>query len=271
MDDPFADPPAGKPVVVVPAQSFAFADRRRVFYRVIPGDTLRDVASLFGVTPDEVCRWNAIDPAATLHDGMALQVFPPAGPTRADVLALEERDARVLPVGSPEFFTHFEGLRGRTRLELVAKQGDTWRTVAHKYGLSVAQLERINGRGRSTALNPGDKLVVYVSSSKAPAPLPAARPGHEPKPDPKAPPVDTAPDLVAVAKPSGLGQLGHDAHDGTDAQSPAAGSDDASVRDDTMVKPASVVVPIPVAVSGPSGAVVAPAALPRTPLGTPKR
>jgi membrane-bound lytic murein transglycosylase D len=267
MDDPFAEAPSGKPVVVVPAQSFAFADRRRIFYRVIPGDTLRDVASLFGVTPDEVCRWNAIDPAATLHDGMALQIYPPAGPTRSDVLALEERDARVLPVGSPEFFTHFEGLKGRTRLELTAKQGDTWRTVAHKYGLSVAQLERINGRARSTALNPGDKLVVYVANGKVPA-APGARPGHAPKPDPKAPPVDTAPDLVAVTKPS---EAAPDARDVAELQSPVPVGDEAAMRDDTMVRPASVMVPIPVTASGPSGAAAAPAALPRTPLGASRR
>ena len=180
-EDPFADAPAGKgvtsttahpetparPVVVVPAETFSFADRRRVFYRVIPGDTLRDVAGIFGVTTDEICRWNAIDSGATLHDGMTLQIYAPPGPTRADVLALEERDARVLAVGSPEFFSHFEGQRGRTRVELVARQGDTWRAIAHKYGLNVAQLERINGRARSTPINPGDKLVVYASSTKA--------------------------------------------------------------------------------------------------------
>ena len=161
-------------MVVVPAQSFALVDpsRKRVFYRVVAGDTLRDVAGLFGVTPDDICQWNEIDPAALLHEGMTLQVYPPPGLHRADVLVLEEKDARVLPVGSPEFFAHFEGQRGRARLELTAKQGDTWRTLGHKYGLSVAQLERINGRGRSTPLNPGDKMVVYVPNAKVVTPTP---------------------------------------------------------------------------------------------------
>src|SRR6185312_12702060 len=128
------DVPANKPVVVVPAQTFG-AEGRRVFYKVVPGDTMRDVAAIFGVTTDDVCRWNVLDPGASLHDGMTLQIYP-RGPTRPDVLVLEEKAARVLRVGSPEFFAHFEGLRGRTRLELFAKQGDTWRTIAHKYGLS---------------------------------------------------------------------------------------------------------------------------------------
>jgi membrane-bound lytic murein transglycosylase D len=190
-DEP-APEPSAKPVVVVPATAFAYPDRKRVFYRVVHGDALRDVAALFGVTAEEVCRWNAIDPSASLHDGMALQIFTPlSAPARGDVLVLEEKDARVLPVGSPEFFAHFEGLKGRTRVELVAKEGDTWRTIARKYGLSAAQLERINGRGRSTALSPGDKVVVYVASAKAPA---GAKPSAEPADD-------HASDVVAVAHP----------------------------------------------------------------------
>ncbi len=120
--DPFSDAPAGKPVVVVPAQTFGSEGHHRVFYKVIPGDTLRDVAAIFSVTPDDVCRWNVLDAGASLHDGMTLQLYP-TPPTRPDVLVLDEKDARVLPVGSPEFFSHFEGLRGRTRVEAPREAG----------------------------------------------------------------------------------------------------------------------------------------------------
>lgn len=233
-EDPFADVPTStKPVVVVPAESFALPGRKRVFYRVVSGDTLHDVAGIFGVTTDEICRWNAIDPGAALHDGMALQIYPAPGPVRADVMVLEEKEAHVLPVGSAEFFSHFEGLRGRTRFEVVAKQGDTWRSLGHKYGLSVAQLERINGRGRSTPLNPGDKVVVYVASNKAPPP---AKPAEAPRPV-KASPEEHAPEAIAVAKPI----------------APAPASDDAATRDDTPARPAAVMVPVSLAPRAPAG------------------
>jgi membrane-bound lytic murein transglycosylase D len=224
-------------VVVVPAETFSLPERKRVFYKVVSGDTARDVAALFGVTPDEIYRWNALDPGASLHDGMSLQIFAPPGPVRADVLVLEEKDAHVLPVGSTEFFTHFEALRGRTRVELLAKQGDTWRTVAHRYGLSVAQLERINGRARSTPLHPGDKLVVYAASAKAP-PVPL---GGTPRPPAAAPRPgkveERAPDAIAVAKP---------VEEGAALVRPApdpSAPDDAAVRDDTG-KPPALAVPV---------------------------
>jgi membrane-bound lytic murein transglycosylase D len=206
--DPNADAPSRRPVVVVPAQTFAYPDRRRIFYRVVAGDGLRDVADLFGVTADEICRWNALDPTASLHDGMALQIFTRRAPeARPDVLVLDEKDAHVLAVGSPEFFRHFEGLRGRVRLEIVAREGDTWRSIATKYGLHVAQLERINGRARSTPLHAGDKLVVYAhqaDNAKAPAGTP--KPARDPL-------EEKAPDLVFAAHPVDAALVGEEARE----------------------------------------------------------
>jgi membrane-bound lytic murein transglycosylase D len=186
-----ADPPAAaRPFVVVPAQVFSYADRQRVFYRVVSGDSLRELSAVFGVSVDDLCRWNALDSGAALHDGMTLQIFAQKGKLPDSALVLADKDAQVLHVGSQEFFAHFESLRGRKRVELLAKQGDTWRSLGHKYGLSVAQMERINGRARSTPLAPGEKVVVYVPAARAVDAAVLA-----PKPE------DRPPEEVAVAKP----------------------------------------------------------------------
>lgn len=160
-----AESPSARPVVVVPAQAFVYPNRRRVFYRVIAGDSVRDVAAVLGVAADELCRWNNLDPSAALHEGMALQAFVAKGQAPAGVFVLDERDARVLPVGSPEFFAHFEALKGRKRLEIAAREGDTFQGIAKRYGLTMGMLERINHRSRSTPIGVGDKFVVYVPSS----------------------------------------------------------------------------------------------------------
>jgi membrane-bound lytic murein transglycosylase D len=97
---------------------------------------------------------------------MTLQAFLPAGATRDGVLLLEESDARVIEVGTDEFFAHFEGLKGRKRIEVVAQDGDSFGKIASRYGLSVGMLERINHRSRRTPLKDGDKLVVYVPASR---------------------------------------------------------------------------------------------------------
>ena len=197
-----------KPTVVVPAQTFAYPDRHRAFYRVVPGDTVRDVAGAIGVTADELCRWNALDPAAQLHDGMKLQVFVPKGKKLDGVALLPDSDARVLPVGSNEFFAYFEGQRGRKRLEVTARDGDTWKTVARRYNLSLGQLERINQRARTSSLTPGDKLVVYVPAAKgenAPA-APLREPEHD---------AIAVTRQLAEAEPLKASELGSGAHSQT--------------------------------------------------------
>jgi membrane-bound lytic murein transglycosylase D len=105
---------------------------------------------------------------------MTLQAFVPRDRALAGVVFLEEKDALVLAAGSDAFFAHFEALKGRERVEIVAQKGDTFRSLAKKHGLTMGMLERINQRSRSAAIEPGERLVVYVAGGRAPsAPEPA--------------------------------------------------------------------------------------------------
>jgi len=155
-------PEPSRPTVVVRADTFDYADRRRVFYRPVPGDALRDVAHALSVSVDELVRWNALDPRAALHDGMVLQAYVPRAAKLDRVMVIESPDARVIAAGSDEFFEHFEGQRGRKRIQPVAQEGDTWRSIAKRYGLTLGQLERINQRSRTSALAKGEKVIVYA-------------------------------------------------------------------------------------------------------------
>ena len=166
-----ASPPADaqKPVVVVPADIFVYPDRRRVFYRVVAGDTLRDVADTFKVTIDEVRRWNEVDPAGRLQEGMTLQLFVPETADLSRTVTMREEDVRTIVVGSDDFFTYWEQ-KGRKRLTVAVKAGDTLESIGRRHGLSAASMERINRRGRGEALKEGDTVVVYTGGSAHPSP-----------------------------------------------------------------------------------------------------
>ncbi len=153
---------AAKPVVIVPADVFAYPDRRRVFYRVGVGDTLPGVASSFHVTVDELRRWNGLDPAARLQEGMTLQAFVPPEGDLSHVNALAENDVRIVPVGSDDFFAYWEGAKGKKRITVTAKAGETLETLARRYGVTAPLLERINHRPRNEHLQEGDTVVVYL-------------------------------------------------------------------------------------------------------------
>jgi membrane-bound lytic murein transglycosylase D len=156
-------PGAGSLVVTVPSDVFVYPDRKRVFYRVLPGDTLAQIGSAFHVSVDDVRRWNDLDPAARLQEGMTIQLFVPPDADLAAAVFLTEGDVRVVTVGSEDFFAYHEGLKGKKRITLAAKGGDTIEGIGRRYGVSPAVMERINRRSRTERLEDGDTVAIYVA------------------------------------------------------------------------------------------------------------
>jgi membrane-bound lytic murein transglycosylase D len=161
--------PGPKPSVVVPSEAFVYPDRKRVFYRVLVGDTLKEIASATQVSPDELRRWNDLDVGARLQEGMTLQIFPPPGADLSHVVVVPEAEVRVLAVGSDEFFVALEHDKGFKRVTIIAKPGDTLESIGRRFEVRPRTMERVNRRGRDDALRAGDAVVVYVPNNVAPA------------------------------------------------------------------------------------------------------
>jgi membrane-bound lytic murein transglycosylase D len=149
-------------VAVVPDHAFDYKDRRRLFYEPIFGDTVEDVARVCGVKPAEIRRWNHLEARANLQEGMRLQLFLRADARPANVLLYEAPHVDPLTVESERFFSHYEAARGRKRIEVTVAAGDTWKSLSQRYGLSLGSLERINHKSRRSALQAGDKVIVYA-------------------------------------------------------------------------------------------------------------
>jgi membrane-bound lytic murein transglycosylase D len=152
---------ADEVVAVVPPQVVLPEGRRRIFYRVVPHDSLSDIARSFGVTRTDLLEQNALDPAARLQEQMVLQVFIEKNARPAGVRYLEASSVRVLVAGTAEFLDYYENLRGNRRLVVVARAGDTLASIGERYDLSVGSMERINRRSRRDPLVPGERIVVY--------------------------------------------------------------------------------------------------------------
>jgi membrane-bound lytic murein transglycosylase D len=153
------------PVVAVPDQRFVYTGRRRIFYRVVEGDAAVEIARFFGVTVDELRRWNGVDPTATLQRGMFLQLFVPTSRDLSRAIVLSDRDVRVLVVGSEEFFDYHEAQRGRVRVRYRVRPGDTVASISRRFDLSPGSLSRINRFDRAVALRPDQEIIVYAPRS----------------------------------------------------------------------------------------------------------
>ena len=168
---------AEKPVVIVPQDVFVYPDRRRVFYRVQVGDTIKDICAAFKIAPDELRRWNDIDPTARLVENMTLQLFVPQSADLSSTVVLGEGDVRTIVAGTEEFFLHWDE-KGRRRTVVTAKAGETIEVIGKRHGVSAASMERINRRGRSEVLAEGERVVVWSAGKSAPANAHSTEPGE---------------------------------------------------------------------------------------------
>jgi membrane-bound lytic murein transglycosylase D len=142
----------------------------------------------------DLARYNALSPDAHLRGDMTLQALVANDAKLDHVRHTEDGHARVLLAGSEAFHEHFEAQKGKKRVEIRVKKGDTLASLGRRYGMSVGSMERVNQRSRRSELLPGEHLIVYtdrkvadqreeLSRSPLPAlvaPLPEALPGRAP-------------------------------------------------------------------------------------------
>ena len=136
--------------------------KRRVFYRVVLGDTLARIATHLRVTRADLIRWNRLAPRAHLVSEMVLQAFVDRDVSLTTVRLLDRNSVELITTGSDQFHNEVELRRGRRRLTYRVRRGDTLKRIARRFGLSVGSLMRINRFGRNVKLERGQRLIVYV-------------------------------------------------------------------------------------------------------------
>jgi LysM repeat protein len=158
-------------LVAVPDRVFNYEGRDRVFYRTRDGDTLNDIAEAVGVRPDDLLDWNNLDPTAKLHPKMVLQIYVRKDFDPTQIVLLDSARVRVVTLGSEEFLDLEAARRGKRRLVIEAKAGETLARMGRRYGLTVGDLARINRFSYNTELQPGQKVVVYSPVGASPREL----------------------------------------------------------------------------------------------------
>jgi membrane-bound lytic murein transglycosylase D len=193
------DLPAATPVpnVVVPAETFVYPERRRLFYRTIAGDTLEAVAGFFGVTPTDLVTWNVLDPEANLIPGLIVQLFAPPDFDPSTALVLGEDDVAVYVAGSAALFEQLARQDGRERVVYMVREGDTIETIAQRFGTTKTSLVRVNRFGFEPDLAVGDEVIVYATPEEAERYRresgASTSPPSTPPPPPPPPPAENGP------------------------------------------------------------------------------
>jgi membrane-bound lytic murein transglycosylase D len=153
-------------IVPVPDKTATVEGKRRVFYRVVGGDTLGGVAKALAVKPAELAQWNGLESDGNLHPKMVLLawVAPGFDPVKHAVNLLDEAQLGVVTRGSPEHMDLAEARTGRVRTEYVAQGKEKLAEVAKKFGMGSHDLARINRISYDTTLTKGQTIIVYQVS-----------------------------------------------------------------------------------------------------------
>jgi len=156
-------------VVGVPERQFEYSDRQRVFYEVQPGDRLAAIAEHFQLGLDDLLRWNDVTTDAKLQSGMWLQLFLPTDFPLETSVVWRADQVRPLVVGSEAFLDQREAEQHRERIRYQVREGDTLKSLAERFELSVGSIARINGFSTRERPEPGSELVIYVKREGAAA------------------------------------------------------------------------------------------------------
>jgi membrane-bound lytic murein transglycosylase D len=250
-------------VVAVPDHRLVVPGKKRVFYRVISGDSIWAIARFFKVNQADLLRWNNLDPEATLATKMVLDLWVDKDFDTSQVVLVDPSRVRVVTTGSDEFFELVETLRGRKRVQHKCQAGDTLEKIARHFGLAIADVERINRMGRTSELRPGQTIIIYQSMSseeRAAAlqrllPGAVAGPGKDKPGEPdrdrpgKAATGDDSADSEASdearSEPRGEGKPAAAGKDDATSKPAAAGKDDAAPADPPKDPPEAAAVPLP--------------------------
>ncbi|WP_346839684.1 LysM peptidoglycan-binding domain-containing protein [Microbulbifer sp. SAOS-129_SWC] len=137
------------PSASVPAAQYAYAldqrvkrrqssgSGRKVRYTVNPGDTLWDISRNLKVSVRQLARWNNMAPGDTLRPGHKLVAYTSGG-----------GDSRTT-----------------RKLSYRVRSGDSLYRIARKFSLEISDILRWNRISKSTYLQPGQQLTLFVDSA----------------------------------------------------------------------------------------------------------
>jgi eukaryotic-like serine/threonine-protein kinase len=125
-------------------------------YVVQVGDTLGKIAVRFGTSVTELLRLNGITNPDTLAIGQTL-IVPSTGASTTEPTSVFGTPSEPTPFsGTPSVPTSVPG----TPRTYTVQKGDTFLSIARRYGVTVTQLLQANGRTNPDRIFPGQTLVI---------------------------------------------------------------------------------------------------------------
>jgi LysM repeat protein len=146
------------------------AERKWIKHRVVPRETIDDIAARYGVTRTEIVRWNKhLQDGGYIYAGRSVKVW-----------------ARRQPPP-------------REKITYVVQKGDTWSGIAKEFGIEATDLRNWN-RGVPKSFRAGTRIVVYTNPAEEP--IASAIPEEEGSVAVPVPEIRVRPGGMAIGRPN---------------------------------------------------------------------
>lgn len=134
-------PEAATPATTRPREASTTTTRTRTTHTVARGETLSEISQETGVSMADLRTWNDLPENGAVRSGQRLRLTAPAASTSRTTRSTTRTREAAQPT------TH------------TVRSGDNLTTIARQYGLTVAELRRLNGMSDSN-IRPGQRLKV---------------------------------------------------------------------------------------------------------------
>lgn len=171
-DPTYTPPPYGQPIVVGTPTGFPGYDMTTYHY-VQTGDTLYRISVMYGVTTNDLLRWNPGINPNDLRAGQRIAVS--GGPTGSAPSAPSAPPIYTPPVASPPAYTPPPSQPSGASYHVV-QAGETLFRISRMYGVTVEQLMAWNRGVDANSLSIGQRLMVVPTDTRATTPAAPAAP-----------------------------------------------------------------------------------------------
>ncbi|MBQ4379538.1 MAG: LysM peptidoglycan-binding domain-containing protein [Treponema sp.] len=155
-------------VLIFSASSYIYSD---TVHEVQTGDTLYSIGRKYGVSVSAIQEANALSDNG-IKVGQKIKIPDAAGGAQKSQTAKTEppKNAAQANTSKPAEKKSSEVTQTKSDGTYTVQKGETWFGISKKYGISVADLQKMNGAGADSSLKVGQKLKVPGSSASSSAP-----------------------------------------------------------------------------------------------------
>ncbi len=128
-------------------------------HRIRSGETLSTIARRYGVSVSEIKRFNKIR-GSLIRAGHSLVIPVPQNKKYLARVKRHTRSSRSYR--SARRSKPVTNVPGRIKEVHIVRRGETLWDISRRYGVTVSQIRRWNGLGRSRLIHPGDTLNIWI-------------------------------------------------------------------------------------------------------------